>query len=225
MIKSFNAFVIHKQWVGDTSARLFLFTEELGVFHCLCTGARTPKKQALIQSFTPLWVAVDERYDRFYTKSIEATAPTLPLHGPALFSALYLNELLYHVLKSSEPMPSLFHNYVFTLQELTQVHNQLSLEPLLRRFEWDLLHLCGYGFSFTEEARTGDVINAEYNYSWQAGEGFVVASQGIPGTHLLALAEGNLSEEAYLKSAKIIMRKAIDHLLGGREVKARALFK
>ena len=50
-----------------------------------------------------------------------------------------------------------------------------------------------------------------------------MASKGIPGEHLLALAEDNLSEAVYLKSAKIIMRQAIDHLLGGREIKARGL--
>jgi DNA repair protein RecO (recombination protein O) len=42
--------------------------------------------------------------------------------------------------------------------------------------------------------------------------------------HLLALSEDNLNEEVFLKSAKKIMRQAIDHLLGGREIKARTLY-
>ncbi|HAU1882038.1 TPA: DNA repair protein RecO, partial [Legionella pneumophila] len=56
-------------------------------------------------------------------------------------------------------------------------------------------------------------------------EGFILGGdKKIPGEHLLAIAADNLSESAYLKSAKFIMRQAIDHLLGGREIKARSLY-
>ena len=83
--KTLQAWVLHKQWSGDTSARVSFFTRELGVIQCLCKGGRTPKKQALLQAFTPLWLSVDERYDRYYTQAIESISPILHLRGILFF--------------------------------------------------------------------------------------------------------------------------------------------
>jgi DNA repair protein RecO (recombination protein O) len=225
MTKSLQAWVLHKQWSGDTSARVSFFTRELGLVQCLCKGGRTPKKQSLLQAFTPLWVAVDERYDRYYARSIESISPMLQLEGTALFSGLYLNELLYYALSPVYPDGELFNAYLMTLNGLASTQDRLVIESLLRRFEWALLNACGSSFSLTQEARTDNAIAANTYYKLVVGEGFVPTNIGIPGEHLLALAEDNLSEAAYLKSAKIIMRQAIDHLLGGREIKARALYQ
>lgn len=225
MTKSLQAWVIHKQWSGDTSARVNFFTRELGLVQCLCKGGRTPKKQSLLQAFTPLWVSIDERYDRYYTRTIESISPMLALEGNSLFSGLYINELLYYALSPVYSDADLFNAYLMTLNGLALSHERLVVESLLRRFEWALLKACGYSFSFTQEARTGVLVATDTYYQFVAGEGFVFASKGIPGEHLLALADDNLNEVVYLKSAKIIMRQAIDHLLGGREIKARQLYK
>lgn len=222
--KSLHAWLIHKQWSGDTSARVHFFTRELGLIHCLCKGGRTPKKQSLLQAFTPLWVSVDERYDRYFARSIECVAPTIYLEGNALFSGLYINELLYHVLRQGYSEPKLFDAYLFTLNNLALASELLAIESSLRRFEWTLLQSCGYSFSLTHDARSGEPILSEACYQFIAGEGMVLQNKGVPGEHLLAISSGNLDDGLYLKSAKMIMRQAIDHLLGGRDIKARALY-
>jgi len=222
--KSVQAWVIHKQWSGDTSARVSFFTRELGLVQCLCKGGRTPKKQSLLQAFTPLWLSIDERYERYYTKTIEGLSPMMQLEGNSLFSGLYINELLYYSLSPVYPVEELFNAYVMTLKGLVLTQDRLTIESLLRRFEWTLLKVCGYSFSFTNEARTGELIVGDAYYQFVAGEGFLYANKGLPGEHLLAIAEDNLTKAEYLKSAKMIMRQAIDHLLGGREIKARALY-
>lgn len=224
MIRTIEAWVLHKQWSGDTSARVSFYTRELGLIHCLCKGGRTPKKQALLQAFTPLWLSVEERYDRFYANSLESSAPTFAFTGHALFSALYVNEVLYHVLSPNYPDEALFAAYILTLKNMTLVQERGELESLLRRFEWNLLKSCGYSFSLTHEARTEQLIVDGLFYQFIAGEGFIVADKGVPGAHILALANDDLTDAGYLKSAKMIMRKAVDHLLGGREIKARALY-
>jgi DNA repair protein RecO (recombination protein O) len=224
MTKTIEAWVLHKQWSGDTSARVSFFTREFGLIHCLYKGGRSPKKQALLQAFTPLWLSLDERYERFYAKNIESISPTLKLEHHSLFSALYVNEVLYYALSPYYADTTLFDAYLFTLNGMSMTGNRLVIESLLRRFEWALLQTCGYSFSLMQEARTGEVIRETLNYQFIAGEGFIVASQGISGAHILALAQDNLHEMECLKSAKIIMRKAIDHLLNGREIKARALY-
>ncbi|MCL5272703.1 MAG: DNA repair protein RecO C-terminal domain-containing protein [Gammaproteobacteria bacterium] len=222
--KSLQAWVIHKQWSGDTSARVDFFSRELGLVHCLCKGGRTPKKQSLLQAFTPLWVCVDERHDRYYTQSMESISPMLHLEGNSLFSGLYINELLYHALRPIYPDAELFNAYLITLNGLASTGDRFTIESVLRRFEWTLLKACGHSFSWAIDARTGLGVIAEHYYQFVAGEGFVFSNKGIPGEHLLALAEDNLNETAYLKSAKIVMRQAIDHLLGGRQIKARSLY-
>lgn len=223
--KSSHAWVIHKQWSGDTSARVKFFTKESGLINCLCKGGRTPKKQSLLQAFIPLWVSIEERYNQYYTKTIESTSPRLDLDGHSLFSGLYINELLYYALSPDCPDPDLFDAYLFTLKGIALTKEREVIEALLRRFEWALLKACGYTFSFLHEARTGELIASGSCYQFVAGEGFILdGNKSIPGEHLIAIAADNLSESAYLKSAKLIMRQAIDHLLGGREIKARALY-
>lgn len=224
MTKSLQAWVLHKQWSGDTSARVTFFTREMGLVQCLCKGGRTPKKQSLLQAFTPLWVGMDERYDRYYTRTIESISPMLQLEGNSLFSGLYINELLYYALSPIYPDEELFSAYLVTLNSLALLSDRLAVESLLRRFEWVLLKSCGHSFSLIQEARTGALIETDAYYQFVAGEGFTKVNKGIPGEHLLALAEDNLHDSVYLKSAKIIMRQAIDYLLGGREIKARALY-
>jgi DNA repair protein RecO (recombination protein O) len=222
--KSLHAWLIHKQWSGDTSARAYFFTAELGLVHCLYKGGRTPKKQALLQPFIPLWVHFAERYEHYYAQSLENHAATLPLKGTSLFSALYLNELIYYALKPLAPETELFQAYEFALHHLTQAEHQMTIEVLLRRFEWSLLRACGHSFSLMHEAHTGQLVNPNSYYQFVAGLGMVLAQKGIPGEHILALAADDLTQIDYLKSAKIIMRQAINHLLGGREIKARSLY-
>ena len=223
MIKSIQAWLIHKQWSGDTSVRPCFFTSELGLVNCLYKGGRTPKKQAILQPFTPLWTNIDERHHHYYAQSVENEAPSLTLSGTSLFSALYLNELIYYLLKPLAAEPQLFQAYGFTLHHLALAENQEDIEALLRRFEWTLLQACGHGFSLSSDT-VGQVIVAERYYQFIPGRGLILANKGTPGVHLLALAADDLSQSEYRKSAKFIMRQAIDYVLGGREIKARSLF-
>ena len=226
MINPLQSFVIHKKWSGETSAQVSFFTQEAGLIQGLCRGGRTPKKQAHLQLFTPLWLYLNERYHRYYVQSIESLHPTFDLAGHALFAGFYMNELLYHSLSPLEPEPELFKAYAHTLQAMADGASQgQALESLLRRFEWSLLKTLGYSFSLTQEAYCNTPILEEKYYGFIPTEGFVLQSQGILGSHILALSTDNLTNTEYLQTAKKIMRQAIDNLLGGREIKARALYK
>ncbi|CAM3032912.1 DNA repair protein RecO [Legionella steigerwaltii] len=222
--KTIEAWVLHKKWSGDTSAQVSFFTREQGLIQCLCKGGRTPKKQALLQPFTPLWVSLAERHERYYAQTVESISPTLHLTGNSLFAGLYVNEILYYALSPNYSDSTLFDAYLFTMNSLAFTKERLVIEASLRRFEWTLLHACGYSFSLTQEARTANLIVEDSCYQFVAGEGFIEDSRGIPGAHILALAKDNLNEALYLKSAKMIMRQAVDHLLGGREIKTRTLY-
>ena len=52
-----------------------------------------------------------------------------------------------------------------------------------------------------------------------------MAQEGINGAHINALAQDKLDDVAVLGVAKRIMRRAIDHALDGKEIKARSLYR
>ncbi len=222
--KSLQAWLIHKQHSGESSLKPCFFTSELGLVHCLYKGGRAPKKQAVLQAFTPLWIHLEERHNYYYLKAVENETPPLLLSGINLFSALYLNELIYILLKPFMVESKLFEAYTVTLYHLASVENKVDIEPLLRRFEWSLLEACGHSFSLNYDVM-GQKIKAENKYQFISGNGFLANTTGLPGSHLLALASDDLSEHAYRKTAKLIMRQAIDYLLEGREIKTRLLFR
>lgn len=222
--ETLEAWVLHKSPSGDSSARVSFFTREKGILNCLYKGGRTPKKQALLQPFIPLWLAADLRKDYYFVRQLEIQKEPIELKANSLFAGLYVNELIFYALRSMDAYPELFAIYQETIQGLALLNDKLALEVVLRRFEWALLLACGYSLSFNYDAHSLEPIRVNQAYQLLPGEGFVSASAGIPGEHILALAEGQLDELGLLKTAKFIMRQAIDHLLGGRELKSRSLY-
>ncbi|MDX1836673.1 DNA repair protein RecO [Legionella taurinensis] len=218
-----EAWLLHKRPAGDTSVHLSFFTPEQGLLRGLYRGGRAGKKQVLLQAFTPLWVAVDTRQDWHYINRLETLAPSLRLSGLSLFAGLYVNELLYYTLNAGESYTSLFESYQYTLQGLATVNNKLAIEALLRRFEMQLLDVCGYSLLLTCDV-DGLAVDPLKQYGFVVGRGLVKSSPGFSGQSVLGLAHNQFDDLQVLKTAKFILRQAIDHLLGGRELKSRSLF-
>jgi DNA repair protein RecO (recombination protein O) len=214
--EALSAWVLHKYWSGDTSARVVFFTRQYGVVNCLYKGGRTPKKQALLQPFTELWLVMNIRGDSFFVRDLEIAAPQDEFLGKNLFSALYMNELLHYTLRPQDPD--------VTLKALSRAEGRLSIEAILRRFEWVFLKACGYEISFTHDARTAQLISDKNFYRLVPGEGFILVDKGISGAHLMAMADDDLSDAMVLNASKKIMRQAIDYALDGRVIRARALY-
>lgn len=219
-----QGWVLHKRWSGDTSAQIIFFTREKGLVSAYSKGARTPKKQSLLQAFTPLWLTLDIRRDWHYVRQLDVVAPSLSLIGDALFAGLYVNEIIYHGLQQLDPSPLLYDAYINTIHALTKSSQRHVVEAALRRFEWQFLSSCGYAFSLTYECHTLCPIKPECHYIFIAGEGLVLASKGIPGECIIAMANDQLEKPAVLKAAKWLMRRAIDHALDGKKIKARELY-
>jgi len=217
------AWLLHKRPSGDSSVRVNFFTREKGIVVCLYKGGRTPKKQAILQPFSPLWLALDIRNDWHNLRTLEAVSPSLQLKGVSLFAALYLNELIYYALRPFDPHPDVYDAYQFTVQGLSATDDRLVIESLLRRFEWILLSACGYPLSPFEADSNCSLVD-QYCYRFIAGHGFVMDKNGFSGSSLLAIVHGEFEDVSILKPAKLIMRQAIDHLLSGREIKSRAFF-
>ncbi len=224
MIEFSQVYVLHKRWSGDTSAQVTFFTHEKGVVSAQFRGGRTPKKQSLLQAFTPLWLALDVQRDWHYVRQLDVTAPSLVLAGDSLFAGLYVNEILYHGLCQLDPCPALYDAYEQTITALVHARHRLEVEAVLRRFEWQFLIFSGYQFSLTHDALTLMPIIPTHYYNFIAGLGVVLAEHGILGTCILAMSEDNLGDPSVLKAAKWIMRLAIDHALDGKRICARELY-
>jgi DNA repair protein RecO (recombination protein O) len=111
------------------------------------------------------------------------------LHGDALFSGLYLNELLMRLLPAEAPHPALFEHYTLTLQALAAGR---PLEPLLRSFEWRLLDELGLRFSLNMTSTTSrSPPTVSPARGCRPGAGRAVAAGLFNGTELLALAEAD----------------------------------
>jgi DNA repair protein RecO (recombination protein O) len=216
------AYVLHSRAYRETSALVDFLTPQ-GRLRAVLRGARG-RAGTLARPFVPLEVELRGRGELKSVGRLEAGGVPNLLSGEALFSGLYLNELLIRLLPAEDPHPAVFEHYALTLQALAQGR---PLEPLLRAFEWRLLDQLGYGFALDVDLH-GQPIAAGGLYRLQADVGLVPVGQLQPGifqgAELLAMAQADWSAAGALAAAKRLMRQALAPHLGGRPLVSRELF-
>jgi DNA repair protein RecO len=228
-----RAWLLHSRPFRETSLLLDCFSLERGRFSAIARGVRNAKspKRALLQPFVPLSVSVVGKTDLLTLKQVEADGPALMLSGTALFSALYVNELLTRLVHGVEAEPDLFHHYEHTLRALERNDD---VEATLRNFELQLLDTLGYGIDFMHDAEHGEPIEAEAHYYLHPDTGLVrqFALEGSSreqqlygGAELLAIARRDFTEPATRRTAKRLMRQLLARHLGERELASRELFR
>lgn len=217
------AYVLHSRPYRDSSALVDLLTLREGMQRVVWRGARRGKG-IKPQPFTPMVLSLYGRGDLKTLRQAEVAGSHVRLQGEALFSGLYLNELLVRLLSSGDPQTLLFAAYQTALEQLAA---ERAVEPVLREFEWQLLDLLGYGFSLQVDA-TGEPLSATAVYRWEAEQGLQAADSQqpglLPGAGLLAMASGDWQHPAALHTAKRLMRKALAVHLGDRPLMSRQLF-
>jgi DNA repair protein RecO (recombination protein O) len=218
-----QAYVLHKRPLGETSVQVTFLTRQQGLVAALYKGGRSPKKQALLQGATPLWLTLNAVGERHYVRQLEVLGSSLLLVGESLFASLYINELLMHVLRPFDACPLLFDDYSNTLRALMTTHQRTAIEPILRRFEWSVLVASGQQFSLTHDTQSNPIL-PDNQYTFVAGDGFVATHKGLSGALILAIAEDKLDDASTRIAAKGILRRAIHHLLDGKSLKSRRLY-
>lgn len=220
------AYVLHSRPYRDSSALVDLLTLEYGLQRVVWRGARGQRRKLTPQPFVPLLVGIIGRSDLKTLTQAEVAGSFAPLQGDTLFSGLYLNELLVRLLSSGDTQPLLFAAYQYALEQLA---GGAPVEPVLRRFEWQLLDILGYGFSLVNDAN-GQTVEPHQRYAWHATDGLqpltdpLVANTGLSGAALLAMAADDWSATTTLRAAKQLMRQALAVQLGDRPLVSRALF-
>lgn len=226
------AFILHTRPYRNSSALIKFFSQHHGVLSGIVRSAQgaSAKNSALVQAFIPLQLQWLDRNELKTIQTLEELTPPLTLQSEHLYSAMYMNELLYRLLHEGEATPLLFELYRETLAALAQ---RQAIEPLLRTFEKFLLNELGYGVSYEYEAETGALIEDEGYYQFVADVGFIRHSmpQGLSsatvcfkGQDIRAIGRNDFTETTSRRAAKVIMREALAIHLGQRALYSRSLF-
>jgi DNA repair protein RecO (recombination protein O) len=234
-------FILHRRPFRETSLILDVVALDYGRLNVVLRGARGGKKtavSALAQVFRPLLLSFSGNGELKNVISIEENGPAVRLEDKYLYSGFYINELICRLWPQNVDSDGLYASYVQTVAELVESQNsddagQPILEPILRRFEFNLLDLLGYGIDCFYTSDNNDAIAADKHYLFVSGQGFILADpdEGYPvnqpifaGDALLAIGDMRLSAPKVLKTAKQLIRFALSPHLGHKPLKSRELF-
>lgn len=227
-----TAYILHTRAYRNTSLLLDVFTRDHGIVPMVARGVRRPRnaRRVLLQPFTELHLSYSGRSELMTLTHVEPAGGAGGLSGSGLYSGFYMNELLQRLLHRHDPHPGLYRAYAGALNGLSAAPD--TVERTLRRFEHRLLGELGYGLQLECEADNGRPLAAEGRYYYDIERGPVPAAAAGTGGHgpvtrgraLLALADGDFSDPESLAEIKVLMRRVLNHHLGGRPLKSRELF-
>jgi DNA repair protein RecO (recombination protein O) len=227
-----DGYVLHTRPYRDSSLLVEFFSREYGRVSLVARGAKGRKTRggsvaALLQPFQAVRCAWTGRGE---LKTLTGCEPAggSGLSGKALFSGLYVNELLVRLLHHEDPHQSLFDHYQQVLQDLQSGQGE---ELALRPFEFALLEELGYGFALDMDGRSGAAMADDSWYHYHPDYGLVLAvgeaDSRLPryqGCDLQEIARG-ISSEAGRKCAKQLMRHVLSTHLGEKPLRSRELFR
>lgn len=224
------AYILHQRAYRETSAIVELLTRDFGRVSVIAKGVRNRKSplRVVLQTFSPVIVSWQGRGELKNLVLAESPGQPLFLKDVALFSGLYVNELLMRLLPRFDACYELFADYQ---QCIVQLSLNSDIEPSLRIFEKRLLSSLGYELVLDVEAEKGLPIDAGKKYFYIAAKGPVESRmfdnmQGvISGSTLLALESEIFSEQQTLIESKKLLRQQLANLLGSKPLKTRELFR
>lgn len=211
-------YVLHSRAWRETSLLLEAFTRDHGRVGLVARGvrgARSRLPRSALEPLQALHLDWSGRGELQALTAVEAAGNTPGLHGDALLSGMYVNELLVRLTARNDPHPGLFERYASLLAELAGAP---SLAWRLRCFERDLLAAIGYALQMEVDADTGAPIDSACDYDYFPEHGAVAAgahSAGaysttrVRGSALLALARGTQPDAADLAALRRLMRALI----------------
>lgn len=221
------AYVLHVRPFREHSKLVDFLTPTAGRVRAV---ARTPRRRpggTMPMPFVPLLIGLVGRGELKTLREWEPDGAPLLLSGPWLYSALYLNELLYRLLHEHDAHSRLYGCYS---EAIVRLAAGVDIEPVLRSFELVLLDELGYGIDFGLDAESGEPLSVDTYYVLDPERGLVrgrdtrASNQSFSGASLLAIGAGDFSSETTCRDAKRLLREALAVHLGPRPLQSRALF-
>ena len=223
-----KGFIIHQRKFKETSLFLELFTRCRGRLSVLAKGANRPKSSLGfdLQPLRLLNFSLHERSTTPILKSVDLIENYHITMGSKMLSIFYINELIYKGLLKEDSSPLIFDSYIQTLKEISNVDS--CLETTLRKFEYSFLFSSGV-ISDLISTNSGERVVPTLKYKVVPGGGVFIDKESSPhslsGSTLLQLNKGNGLDKSALRESKYLMRRLIEHFLGGKELATRNLFK
>ena len=224
------AVLLHHRDYSDSSRIVELLTREHGRISLFARGAKRAKSpfRPLLQPFMPLLVSWSGSIDGGALTGVELAGEARALPPQRLMSGFYLNELLLRLTPRGEPVPEIFDAYVLALETLRR-HG--AEQAALRRFEQDLLGHLGYGLDLARDAESGEPLSPDRYYHFVPGVGLRVADaargdlEPFRGSELMDVCHGRLETAVALRTAKRLLRSALEHCLEGRGLHSRDVMR
>ncbi len=223
-----EAVVLHRRPYRESSFIVELLTKKHGRRTVVARGARNSKSRAgLLQPFQLLLVSCSGKTDLTTLTQVESLDWKINLTGTQLYCGLYINELLLRCLKVHHPQSDLLDLYRISVESF----HHYSEAYVLRKFEWNLLQLLGYGVDLSDDER-GNSIEAEQFYHYQFESGFTQITEpfekqisDFSGKDLLALARSDWLSDKSLQLASRILKPTIRNLVGAKPFASRELYQ
>ncbi|WP_439102640.1 DNA repair protein RecO [Congregibacter sp.] len=231
-------YLLHRRPFRDNSELLDVLTVEQGRLGLVARGLSRRRRGgplgAVLQPFRPLLLSYQGKGELLTLTGAESGGALTPLHGDALLSAFYLNELLLRLLQRFEEQPAIFTAYGAAIGDLSDAANnerdRTALESALRRFEFRLLEELGYAVNLDVDASRGTPIREDGYYSLVSEYGLreiALGAQGgassFTGAQIIAIAEGRFDGENG-PAAKKMVRVLLQPHLGNTPLRTRSMF-
>ncbi len=234
-----SAYVLHHYDWSESSLILDLFTRERGRIAVAAKGAKKPHSQwrSLLLPFHLLRVTFPastktEAPEVQTLRGAEWVGGSAWLHGAALFSGYYLNELLMKLLARQDPHPQLFDAYDQALPHLAS-NDEGAVQAALRAFEINLLRHTGVLPELHRQTQTQQPLEpaARYTLHGEAGLRAAQADEGgLSGAQWLALQaalESGMAQPLHAACAQArqplrgVLRELLHYHLGTRALRSR----
>ncbi|MDB5799819.1 MAG: repair protein RecO [Rhodocyclales bacterium] len=225
-------FVLHTYPWRETSLIVETFTRDHGRLPLMAKGARRPGSavRGVLMAFQPLAVSWSGKSELKTLTGAYWQGGQALLGGIGLLCGYYLNELLLRLLPREDAHPILFDRYAQTIRALAEGR---QTAPLLRSFELALLQELGYGLTLDVVAGSGEIVQEGGNYYFIVERGVLEADgemgdsatpgSALTGRALLAMAHDDFSDADTLAQAKGLMRRLLQHYLGGQQLESRRI--
>ena len=242
-------YLLHQRPYQEKRALYYLFSEQHGVIHgvgkkgaplfmplqLFATGKRD------LKTFSQIGIAAQSFNQVDTQEHGDTTLDALPyenITGQHQYAALYLNEILWRLLPTEDPMPLLWQHYQNSLQQLRQPLSPDELRLCLRQFEQHLFNELGFTLALTHDSMQ-EMIDPDSYYRFLPDVGLVPVIQNdtqsehlesavgqsvFIGSDIIAMAQFGITETTLNHWSKL-HRHLIDHLLDYQPLQSRLLWQ
>ena len=177
-------FVIRAVPYKESSLIIDALSMDMGRISFVAKGARNVRSslKSMLQLFTPIKVTLKGLNNGLKTLvECEQAGKQISFLPPTLFSALYLNELIYFLYKIEDDSTGLFSAYT---EALNMMLDERKVEMALRNFELTMMEELGVGIDFYHESDSEKVVNPHTWYLYRLNKGFIPINSDLISSNI-----------------------------------------